>query len=94
MWNYLGKLRLKSDRQKEVISFGVSFVLTLTIFSLWLSSFESDGGQLAKVSGENVPREASHAVDLAPLTTVKNSFGEVQSLFRGLFQSDIHYSRE
>lgn len=93
MWNCLEKLRQKSDRQKEVISFGVSLFITLTIFSVWLSSFQLGPGQLAKVDAGKEVATPSYAVDLAPLATVKDSLGEVGSLFKNLFQSNTEYIR-
>ncbi|MEK7531762.1 MAG: hypothetical protein AAB545_02450 [Patescibacteria group bacterium] len=93
MWDYLDRLRQKSDRQKEIISFGVSVLITLTIFSLWLSSFQLGPGQLAKVDAEKEEVTTTHAVDLAPLATVKDSLWEIGSLFKNLFQSNIEYTR-
>lgn len=53
--NWLEKIREKSDQQKKVISFCVSFCVTAIIFSVWLINFMStDSATIAeKVNTRN-----------------------------------------
>ena len=69
--NWLEKIRAKSDKQKKMISPGISFCFTAIIFAVWLLNFVNLGSGQAENFAEN---QTSASPIAATKEFLKNTF--------------------
>ena len=75
MTNLLHKLHQKPEHHRKAIALGVSFVTTLMIFGIWISTLPgrlNDVGDVAKSTQKQMQNS------ITPLATVKASFDEAK----------------
>lgn len=77
MWNFLDKLREKSDAQKLVISFFFALLITFVIVVTWLTVvFSTEDKKEVKQEVE-----IKRADEVTPLSNLGEQVGELKSIF-------------
>ncbi|MEI7513597.1 MAG: hypothetical protein WCJ74_03190 [bacterium] len=81
MKNILHKLHQKPEHHKKAVALGVSLIITLMIFGIWVSTLPSRLGVVG-----NVAKEAQQKLEegITPLATVKASFDEAKQSLEDL----------
>ncbi|MFA7193381.1 MAG: hypothetical protein WC087_00485 [Candidatus Paceibacterota bacterium] len=77
MWDFLDKLREKSDAQKLVICFVFALVLTFVIVVTWLTVVFSTSDE-KEVKQET---EIKRADEVTPLSNIGEQVGEIRTIF-------------
>lgn len=77
MWDFLDKLREKSDAQKLVLSFVFALIITFVIVATWMTAVFSTKEK------EEVKQEVEikRADAVTPLSNIGEQVGEIKSIF-------------
>ena len=73
MTNLLNRLHEKPEHHRKAMALGVSFIVTLMIFGIWISALPSKFSGMSGVA-KNTQNKLEEGI--TPLATVKASFDE------------------
>ncbi len=95
MFEFLEKLRQKSDKEKRRFAFLVSFLFSATIFALWFfavyPSFKEQSDIEKKVKAlESSPTESMASVIMSSFGQIKEKISEIKNIGSS-FTKDLDY---
>jgi len=96
MFEFLEKLRQKSDKEKKRFAFLVSFLFSVTIFGLWFfavyPSFKEQSDIEKKVKAlESSPTESMASVIMSSFGQIKEKISEMKNIGSGIIGDSDYY---